>query len=286
MAEYVSQIALPITLAFIMLAMGLGLTLSDFKRLYVQPKATLLGLALQLFLLPCIALILAYVLNLSMMASAGLFLVSLCPGGATSNLFSYLAKGDVALSITLTAITSIIVPISLPILFMSYLSFLGDGHSNFSMPISIMIKQLLLVTFTPVLVGMLLRHYCPSFINAIERPIKLIATLTMLTVIVLLLITNLTVVQKMVSASGLAALLLCTITLSVSYVIARKLLTNNHHVKTIAIEAGVQNAGTAMMVALTLLEQPALAVIPLMYGLLMNIPALCFVFWSQRNISK
>lgn len=286
MAEYVSQIALPITLAFIMLAMGLGLTLFDFKRLYVQPKATLLGLALQLFLLPCIALILAYVLNLSMMASAGLFLVSLCPGGATSNLFSYLAKGDVALSITLTAITSIIVPISLPILFMSYLSFLGDGHSNFSMPISIMIKQLLLVTFTPVLVGMLLRHYCPSFINAIERPIKLIATLTMLTVIVLLLITNLTVVQKMVSASGLAALLLCTITLSVSYVIARKLLTNNHHVKTIAIEAGVQNAGTAMMVALTLLEQPALAVIPLMYGLLMNIPALCFVFWSQRNISK
>ena len=283
MTEILSQLVLPITLATIMLAMGLSLTVADFKRVFYHPKATIIGLALQLLLLPCSAILLAYALNLPPLASAGLFLVSLCPGGATSNLFSYLAKGDVALSITLTAITSVIIPVSLPIAFVTYMSFIGETQTSFSMPIGLMIKKLAMVTLLPVLIGMILRHFFTSQIQAVEKRVRILAASAMVIVVVLLIIANSGVVKKMATYSGLSAMLLCIITLFIAYFVGQKVLRDKAQVHTITIEVGVQNAGTAMMVALTLLNQPALAVIPLMYGLLMNIPAFTYVWWAQRN---
>lgn len=283
MTELLSQLVLPITLATIMLAMGFSLTVTDFKRVFHHPRATFIGLALQLLLLPCSAILLAYVLNLPPLASAGLFLVSLCPGGATSNLFSYLAKGDVALSITLTAITSVIIPISLPIAFVTYMNFIGETQSSFSMPIGLMIKKLALVTLLPVLVGMMIRHFFTQQIQAIEKKVRILAASAMIVVVILLMIANSDVIKQMATYSGLSAILLCVITLITAYFVSHKLLKNKAQVHTITIEVGVQNAGTAMMVALTLLNQPVLAVIPLMYGLLMNIPAFTFVWWAQRN---
>lgn len=283
MTEILSQLVLPITLATIMLAMGLSLTVADFKRVFHHPKATIIGLALQLLLLPCSAILLAYALNLPPLASAGLFLVSLCPGGATSNLFSYLAKGDVALSITLTAITSVIIPVSLPIAFVTYMSFIGETQTSFSMPIGLMIKKLAMVTLLPVLIGMILRHFFTSQIQAVEKRVRILAASAMVIVVVLLIIANSGVVKQMATYSGLSAMLLCIITLFIAYFVGQKVLRDKAQVHTITIEVGVQNAGTAMMVALTLLNQPALAVIPLMYGLLMNIPAFTYVWWAQRN---
>jgi BASS family bile acid:Na+ symporter len=279
MQEMISQAILPIVLAAIMLAMGLSLTFSDFKRVFQHPKATILGLTLQLVLLPCIAMIIAYTFSLSIMASAGLFLLALCPGGATSNLFSYLAKGNVALSVTLTAITSILIPFSLPVLFSAYVAQIGIEQHIFIMPLDIMMKKLFSVTVIPIFLGMLIRRYFTKTVVAIEGGIKTVSAITMLIVIILLIVTNTMVVTQMMTASGLATLLLSGFSLSIAYALSTVILKNIKDSKTIAIEVGVQNAGTAMMVAFTLINQPQLAVIPLMYGLLMNIPAFSFVWW-------
>lgn len=284
MEQVVSQIVLPITLALIMLVMGMGLTKTDFTRIIKYPKAMLIGLTLQLLVLPLLALIIAYSFQLSAIASAGLFLLSLCPGGATSNMFSLLAKGDVALSVSLTAITSLLIPFSLPITFAAYLAFIGNPIEQMDMPLGLMMKQLIAVTLVPVSVGMLLRHFLTSKVIKAEVILKKIAGISMLTVILLLMATNWATLVKSLSVVGIAALSLCVCSLLLAYLVATKAKLATPSVRTIAIEVGVQNAGTAMMVAFAVLKQPELALVPLMYGLLMNVPAFSFVWWVNRKL--
>lgn len=282
MQQLISQIVLPITLALIMLVMGLGLTTHDFKKVLIFPKATITGLLLQLLFLPLLAIVVTLLFNLSPIASAGLFLLSLCPGGATSNMFSLLARGDVALSVSLTAITSIIVPLSLPLSFAAYLAFFDGTTQQINMPIAVIMKQLIVVTLVPVVVGMLLRHFLTAKVMGIEPVLKKTAAIAMITVIVLLMATNWATLVKSVSIVGVAAIMLCVLALTSAYWLSTFIGLAPGAIRTIAIEVGVQNAGTAMLVAFTVLKQPDLALIPLMYGLLMNIPAFSFVWWVNR----
>lgn len=283
MEQVVSQIVLPVTLALIMLVMGMGLTKNDFQRVVQYPKAMIIGLTLQLVFLPILALVIAFAFQLSTVASAGLFLLSLCPGGATSNMFSMLAKGDVALSVSLTAVTSLIIPFSLPISFAAYLTFVGNSVAQFNMPIALMMKQLVIVTLIPVLVGMSLRHFLSSKVLKVEPLLKKAAGVSMVIVIVLLMATNWLTLVKSLSMTGIAAIGLCVVALLFAYWVGTKAQLSLASIRTIAIEVGVQNAGTAMMVAFAVLKQPELAVIPLMYGLLMNIPAFSFVWWVNHR---
>lgn len=282
MQQVVSQILLPMVLAIVMLGMGLGLTTADFKRVAMQPKATLLGLSLQLFLLPLLALIIIAALPLSPAAAAGLFLVSLCPGGATSNLFSFIAKGDLALSVSLTGIVSLLSPILLPLFFLTFLRYSGDSFSAFQLPLIPTIKQLAVVTLAPTILGMSIRHFVPTWANNAQTLVKKVATIAMMLIIVALIATNFHVVQGMLSVNSLAVLLLSSMSILVAYWLARAFRLPPQGQRTIAIEVGIQNAGTAMMVALAILHQPALAFVPLMYGLLMNLPAFTFVAWIQQ----
>jgi len=282
-AEAVSQIVLPITLALIMLVMGMGLAKSDFVNLARHPKASLFGLAAQLLLLPVLAITVANLFGLSAMASAGLVLLSLCPGGATSNAFSLFARGDVALSVSLTAITSLIVPFSLPMAFALYLSITQTTATTFSLPLLLIIKQLVIVTLLPVIIGMVLRHYWTAHVEKSLPVLRKLAGVIMLSVIVLLMATNTSVLTQSLSNIGGAALSLCIISMSLAYWVSKKLAFAGKVRRTLAIEVGVQNAGTAMMVAYSVLNLPELAVVPLTYGLLMNIPALIFVGWANSR---
>ena len=286
MQQIVSQIALPIVLALIMLSMGLGLTIRNFTELARKPLSALLGLLLQMVGLPLLAVAVIVMFDLSPIAAAGIFLLSLCPGGATSNLFSYLAKGNVALSISLTAVTSLLVPFTLPLLFVAYGQASGDQLLAFALPLKTMVMQLVVVTLVPVLLGMTIRHFVRVWAIKVEPITKKIATLAMIGVIVLLIVTNLPLVADMVSINGVAVLSLSCFALIAAYSIASSAGIPPADVRTVAMETGIQNAGTAMMVALTLLEQPELAMVPLMYGLLMNIPAFGFIAWvhgSERS---
>lgn len=284
MQEFVTQLMLPVVLAFVMFSMGIGLSLNDFRRVLTNPRAVCVGLMLQLCLLPILALAIAYFLNLSLVTSLGLFLLSLCPGGATSNFFSYIAKGNVALSISLTAITCLIIPFTLPVLFVGYVSMLGNQEYRtvFDVPLALMIKQLMVVTIVPTLLGMGIKH-CFTITNRREKQVKKLATVAMIATILLLIFVNFSVVQSSLTTSGIAAVLLCVFALTVAYVMAKRILTSVPDIRTIALEVGVQNAGTAMFVAYIVLKRPELASIPLMYGLLMNVPVFLFIGWLKHS---
>ncbi|ENP8455275.1 TPA: bile acid:sodium symporter family protein [Photobacterium damselae] len=283
MQHIVTQVLLPITLAIVMLGMGLGLKRADFSRVITQPKSSIIGLCLQIFMLPALALVLIQLFPLSSTAAAGLFLVSLCPGGATSNLFSLIAKGDVALSITLTAVISLLSPFLLPLVFITYLDIHGSQLEQFQLPIDLAIKQLIAVTVLPISLGMIITKWLPKQSQLIQPMVKKLSTIAMLLIILALLITNQKIFDRFISIEGIAVLLLSSCSLFLAYFIAGKIKVSQQAQRTIAIEVGVQNAGTAMMVALSIMHQPQLAVVPLMYGLLMNIPACLFVAWVSRK---
>ncbi|ENO8809723.1 bile acid:sodium symporter family protein [Photobacterium damselae] len=283
MQHIVTQVLLPITLAIVMLGMGLGLKRADFSRVITQPKSSIIGLCLQIFMLPALALVLIQLLPLSSTAAAGLFLVSLCPGGATSNLFSLIAKGDVALSITLTAVISLLSPFLLPLIFITYLDIHGSQLEQFQLPIDLAIKQLIAVTVLPISLGMIITKWLPKQSQLIQPMVKKLSTIAILLIILALLITNQKIFNRFISIEGSAVLLLSSCSLFLAYFIAGKIKVSQQAQRTIAIEVGVQNAGTAMMVALSIMHQPQLAVVPLMYGLLMNIPACLFVAWVSRK---
>ncbi|MGR5282675.1 bile acid:sodium symporter family protein [Photobacterium damselae] len=283
MQHIVTQVLLPITLAIVMLGMGLGLKRADFSRVITQPKSSIIGLCLQIFMLPTLALVLIQLLPLSSTAAAGLFLVSLCPGGATSNLFSLIAKGDVALSITLTAVISLLSPFLLPLVFITYLDIHGSQLEQFQLPIDLAIKQLIAVTVLPISLGMIITKWLPKQSQPIQPMVKKLSTIAMLLIILALLITNQKIFDRFISMEGIAVLLLSSCSLFLAYFVAGKIKVSQQAQRTIAIEVGVQNAGTAMMVALSIMHQPQLAVVPLMYGLLMNIPACLFVAWVSRK---
>lgn len=282
MHQLVTQILLPLVLASIMLGMGLGLKTTDFSRLWRHPQETLIGLSLQLLLLPALALLIIAVLPLSPIAAAGLFLVSLCPGGATSNLFSFIARGNLALSVTLTAITSMLSPLILPVAFMIYMHVSGQTSEQFSVPMGTAIKQLALVTIVPIAIGMLLRFLAPLWAERVVPFFKKASLIAMIGIILAILATNTSIIQHIFSLNAVAVLLLSTMSLTIVWVLVSKLPLKEDSRRTITIEVGIQNAGTAMMVALAILHQPALASVPLLYGLLMNIPAFSFVAWQNR----
>lgn len=283
MQQLVTQTFLPLVLALVMLGIGLGLAPRDFKQVIQSPKASLLGLSLQLLLLPSLALVIILLLPLSPAAAAGLFLVALCPGGATSNLFSLIARGDVALSVTLTGITSLLTPLTLPLLFLGYLHFNPFSAESFALPLAPTILQLAMVTLFPVVTGMLIRHRIPDRAEALRPFVRRFSAFIMVLIVISLMATHLHLAQDLVSFNTLAILLLSSSAILCGYYLAGKAGLTPQQERTLGLEVGVQNAGTALLVALTLLQQPALALVPLMYGILMNLPAFAFVFWTQRK---
>ncbi|SFB86089.1 bile acid:Na+ symporter, BASS family [Marinospirillum celere] len=283
MQQLVTQTLLPLILALVMLGIGLGLTFRDFKQVIQAPKATMLGLSLQLLLLPALALLLILLLPLNPVAAAGLFLVALCPGGATSNLFSLIARGDVALSVTLTGITSLLTPLTLPLLFLGYLHFNPIRVDSFLLPLGATIQQLAMITLVPVLLGMLVRQGFPDWALSIQPAIRRFSALIMILIVISLMATHLHLARDLFSFQALAILLLSSSAILSGYFLAAKAGLKDQQKRTLGLEVGVQNAGTALLVALTLLQEPALALVPLMYGILMNLPAFSFVYWLYKK---
>ena len=279
-AQTVAQVMLPVVLGTVMLGMGLSLQMKDFKTVLMNPKVAIIGFLLQLLLLPILALFIIEIFALNQTAAAGLFLLALCPGGATSNLFSFLIKGNLALSVCLTGVVSMLSPLILPIAFVGFIHYTGNADSqHFNLPLLPAIKKLTLVTLLPTLVGMCIRYVADEWSQSVIPLIKKGSTIAMLLVISALLLTNLAIIPAMFSLHGIAVITLCGSSLLIAYFITGKLKVSEKNRKTIALEVGVQNASTAMVIALSIMHQPALATIPLLYGLLMNIPAFTFVYW-------
>lgn len=283
-ADWLAQVMLPWILAGVMLAMGLSLEVEHFRRVARHPGRLALGLALQMLALPLLSWAVVLVLPLSPMAAAGLLLVALVPGGATSNLFTYLARGDLALSVCLTALAAMLVPFTLPLIMALNFRLLGLPAVEFTLPYWTMVGQLGLVTLAPALAGMGMRVVLGRrHADAVSPAVRRLTGMTMFAIVLALFAAYFDRLPSFASPETASVVLLCSLAMLVGDRIARQAGLPEGSVRSITVEVGIQNAGVAMMVAFAILDQPELGIVPLLYGLMMNVPAFGWVFWQVRR---
>jgi len=281
--DILTSVILPLSLFLIMLGMGMSLKPIDFKRIIQQPKAVLIGFAGQLLLLPVIAAALAVMLELPPEIQVGLIIIALAPGGATSNMFSYLSKGDVALSISLTALISIVTPFTIPLVTALSIHYFMTGDTTFEMPILKTIVQLLVITIVPVILGMIFRAKQSIIAQKIEEKLKWFSVFFMFVIIVLIIIKNSDNMLNFFIQAGSATLMLNVIVLYAGYQIAKFANLSRAQSITISFEIGIQNGTLALVVAGTLIGNQTMMIPAITYGLLMFVTGAIFSFWLKKR---
>lgn len=263
---------LPLSLFIIMLGMGLSLVIDDFKRIALYPKATIIGLTNQLILLPLIAFGIVSILNLSPMVAVGFMLLAACPGGVTSNLITHVSKGDTALSITLTAISSFASVVTIPfIISSSLLHFLGNAQT-IELPVVQTILQILAITIVPVSIGMTVRYFFPNFADRMDKPTRIFSGLIFLVILVSIIATSMETIRLYIFQFGGISLLLNLITMGLGFLTAKLFKLNLPQRISIAIESGIQNSALAIVIASSILQQNDLSLPAAIYGLVMFLP--------------
>ena len=279
--EIVTKIA-PLVLALIMLGLGLGLSLKDFTRILGAPKDFFVGLFSQLIILPIIAFIIAVSLNLPLPIAVGLMIIAAAPGGVTSNVMTKFANGDVALSISLTAITSLISIISVPFVVITSANFLGDNISKEISMTVIALKMALVVT-VPVIIGMIIRGFAENFISSKINIINKITGWLFVIVFLAIWIEEKDNIITYLAQAGLAVLILNVIMILIAYFIAKKFVSGVAQQKCIALECGLQNGTLAVFVATLIFDDVAYVVPTGAYALLMYITGFIFIYFLRKT---
>ena len=280
--EVVTTLA-PIALALIMLALGLGLSVDDFSRVLRQPKDFLIGLLCQLILLPIIAFILVKIYNPPIELALGVMIIAAAPGGVTSNVLTKFANGDVALSISLTAIISLISIISVPLIIFQSADLLGATgfNENISM-VGIAMKMFLVVT-VPVILGMLIRKFATNFIVSKTQTIQRISIGLFVLVFISIWVEEWDKVISFITRAGIIALTLNIAMMLVGFYVAKSLIKGMAQRKCISLECGLQNGTLAVFVATQLVDDIVYLVPTAAYALIMFVTSILFVF-IVRNL--
>ena len=280
--EVVTKIA-PIALALIMLGLGLGLTGRDFLRVINYPKDFLVGFICQLILLPVVAFIIVLILDLPIEIALGVMIIAAAPGGVTSNVMTKFANGDVALSISLTAIISLISIISVPFIIFKSADLLGisDISTNITMT-GIAFKMALVVT-VPVILGMIIRKFAENFITSNISTIERITTLLFIIVFASIWIEERENIFTYLKQAGLAVLLLNIIMMLIAYYVAKLIATGIKQRKCIAIECGLQNGTLAIFVATQIFSDISYIIPTAAYALIMYITGFILIFILRRS---
>ena len=272
-----TTLLLPLALAAVMLGMGLGLVPEDFRRIGRDPKAVAAGSLAQVVLLPLLGALIVWLVPMPPPIAVGLMVVAICPGGPSSNLITYLARGDVALSVTLTAISSLITVFTIPLLANQALRLLMGTEAQFSLPIGSTMLQILLITLVPTAIGMALRQRFPKGAIRLEAQVSRLAAALLGLIIVLVLLKEGARLPEFIAKVGLAALLLNGLGALAGYGTARLLGLPVAQQISLAIEVGIQNCTLAIAITAGLLRNPEMAVPAAVYGLWMYITGLGIV---------
>jgi BASS family bile acid:Na+ symporter len=280
--EVVTKIA-PIALALIMLGLGLGLTGKDFIRVINQPKDFLVGLICQLLILPIIAFILIKIFNTSLELALGVMIIASAPGGVTSNVLTKFANGDVALSISLTAIISLISILSVPFIVFMSADLLGASNiSNEISMISISIKMFLVVTL-PVALGMLIRKFATNFIISKTKLIQNISIFLFIIVFMAIWVEEWENIASYIVQAGVITLTLNIIMMTVGYYAGKFFASGIPQKKCISLECGLQNGTLAVFVASQLFNDVTFLIPTAAYALIMFLTSLIFVFIVRKT---
>jgi len=268
-AEMISKLFLPLSLAIIMLGMGMTLILSDFTRILKKPKAILIGLSNQLIFLPIIGFSLAIAFNLNPIMAVGLMILATCPGGPTSNLITQVCRGNIALSVTLTAIASIVCVFTIPFILSYALEYFGaDTNVTIQLPILDTIIQITGITIIPISIGMFIRRFRTEFAKRMEKPMRIASTVIFILVFLAVLAANFEILGTAMKEVGLVTLLLNLITMGLGYLAARLFRLNLKSAISITVESGIQNGTLAIVIATSILNNYE-----------MGIPTAAYAIW-------
>ena len=275
--EIVTKIA-PIALALIMLGLGLGLTIKDFKRVLTTPKDFLVGIICQLILLPIIAYLIILVLKLPIEIALGLMIIASAPGGVTSNVLTKFANGDVALSISLTAVGSLISIISVPFIVFTSADLLNVTEMSKEITMTgIAIKMALVVT-VPVIFGMIIRSFADNFISSNLKMINKITGLLFIIVFIAVWVEERENIFSYLAQAGTAVLALNIIMMILAFYIAKFFASGIPQKKCISLECGLQNGTLAVFVATQIFDDVAYVVPTAAYALIMYITGFIFIY--------
>lgn len=280
------SVFLPLSLAIIMFALGLGLTVADFKRVAVQPKAFTIGLIGQVMMLPAVAFALIMAFGLSGELAVGMFILALCPGGVTSNILSKLAHGDVALSVSLTGIISLLSIVTVPIMVAFAVGhFMGAEAPE--VDVTGLAFAMFLITAVPVLIGVAIRHLAANFAMKVEPVMSRVATVLFIIIVIGALAANWDTFIDNLPTLGPALIALNVALLILGGGFARMAGLDGMEVKTVAIETGIQNATLGITVgSLIAASSESLSAYSLpsgVYGITMYLVTIPFVLWVARR---
>ena len=279
-----ATIALGLSLFIIMIGMGLSLTIDDFRRILKYPLAVLVGFLNQIILLPLLAYLLIVLLSVEAEIAIGLMILAACPGGPTSNLLTHLAKGDTALSVSLTAVNSLVTIISIPLIVNFALAVFATDDMFISAPVGKIIGSLIAIIAVPLTIGMLLKHYKPYFADKMDKPVRIASGAVLVLVIVGLVLKEKDNLIPYLERSWVVVLSLNVLTMLVGFASAKIFKLNFKQAISISIESGNQNGTLAIAIAVSLLARPDFAIAAAVYSLLMFITAIVPVYIGNKMI--
>ncbi|TRV05172.1 MAG: bile acid:sodium symporter family protein [Microcystis wesenbergii Mw_MB_S_20031200_S109] len=282
-ANFFTNILLPVALGVLMLGMGLGLIAADFQRITRYPKAVLIGLVNQIIILPLVGFIIASLLPLRPEIAVGLMIVAICPIGPSSNVLTYLAKGDVALSVTLTAFSSIIAIFTIPFLATLTLQHFMGESAAISLPIGSTMAQIFLIILLPMIIGMTIRHYFPLLAKSLEPITNRLAVIFLAVIICLLILREWQRLPLFIAQTGIAVIILNTTASLIGFFSGRLFQLTIPQRICIAIEVGIQSGTLAIAITAGLLKNPDLAIPAVVYSLWMYVSAFIAVYYGRKK---
>lgn len=282
-ADVLTKIILPLSLFLIMFGIGISLKISDFKNIFKYPKAIVTGIIGQLVLLPLIALVLAVLFKLSAELAVGLIIIALAPGGATSNMFTYLFKGDVSLSVSLTLLISLITPFTIPVLTSLGMLYFMESSTQFELPVIKTIVQLLVITIIPIALGMLALNRMPVLARKIETVLKWFSIFFLFLIIALIILKNSENMGSFFAQAGLATLVLNVMVLILGYQLGNLAKLSRKQSVAIGFEVGIQNGTLALVVAGTLIGNTTMMIPAVTYSIIMFITGAVFGWLVTRK---
>ncbi len=281
-SDIVSSILLPSALAFIMFSLGLGLTPADFSRIVKQPRALIVGVMCHFVLLPFVCLAMIKLVGITGAFAVGFMILASCPTGTTSNLLTYIARGDVALALSFTAVASVLTIFTLPLIVTFTLKHFAGSSEAVSVPVGAMMGQIFLMLALPVSLGMLARNRWPKPAIRVEPKATKLATVLFVVIVLAAATKNWAMLRDNFATLAPFAIGLNVTMLLCGFFVAWVVRLPRRQSVTLGIETAMQNATLALVIASTVLKQDAMAIPGALYGILMYVGGLCFAYLMRR----
>jgi bile acid:Na+ symporter, BASS family len=281
-----TTLVLPIALAMIMLGLGLSLKSDDFFRIFKYPKAVAIGLIGQLVILPVIAMAIVEIIPMPPAIAVGLIVLALCPCGASSNMITYLAGGDVALAVTLTVFSSLITVFTIPIFTSLAVNSLLGKSAIVALPIGMTMGQIFLITVIPIALGMYIRYQFPEIARRLEKVINKLAVGFLVLIIILLVAKEWSRLPSLIVQAGTGVMLLNILGMAAGFAISKMLNLNIAQQICIAIEVGIQNGTLAIAITAGILKDAEMAIPAAIYSLFMYLTGFAVIAYSKKLTSS